>query len=203
MKLSYGKCQFFEIKIEFLGHLISKNRITVDPRKVQTIQNYPLPTNLRELRSFLGLANYYRKFVKDYAKIIHPLIVHLSNDNGRVGKKLSPKFKIQSDENARSAFELIKQKLQEKVELYQPDFSKPFELTTDASNFGIGAVLSQNDNPITFISRSLSFCEQKMATNKRELLAIVWALQSLRNYLYGIADLTIFTDHQPFIFCCQ
>lgn len=94
------------------------------------------------------------------------------------------------------SLETIKQKLCETVELYQPNFNKPFELTTDASNFAIGAVLSQGKNPITFISRTLSQTEQNYATNEKELLAIVWALQKLRNFLYGIADLTIFTDHQ-------
>lgn len=95
-----------------------------------------------------------------------------------------------------NSFELIKQKLCETVELYQPDYNKPFQLTTDASNFAIGAVLSQGKQPITFISRTLSATEQNYATNEKELLAIVWALQKLRNFLYGIADLTIYTDHQ-------
>lgn len=89
--------------------------------------------------------------------------------------------------------------LQEQVELYQPDYSKPFELTTDASNFALGAVLSQNRHPITFISRTLTKTEQNYATNEKEILAIVWALQKLRNYLYGVANLTIHTDHQSLI----
>lgn len=94
------------------------------------------------------------------------------------------------------SFELIKQKMCETVKLYQPNFSKAFELTTDTSNYAIGAVLSQGKHPITFISRTLSATEQNYATNEKELLAIVWALQKLRNFLYGIADLTIYTDHQ-------
>lgn len=110
---------------------------------------------------------------------------------------MSSKIQIHLDENAIHAFNEIKTKLQEQVELFQPDYSKPFELTTDASNFAIGGVLSQNKQPITFISRTLSKREQILAANEKELLAIVWSLKTLRNYLYGIADVTVFTDHQP------
>lgn len=184
------------MEIEFLGHVVSQNRITVDPKKIEAIKNYVLPTTLKQLRSFLGFSGYYRKFIAGYAQIIKPLSIHLGN-HGKVSKKMSSKIKIQFDDAAVDAFNLIKQKLQEQIELFQPNYSKPFELTTDASNFAIGAVLSQNNKPITFISRTLSKAEIKLATNEKELLAIVWALKTLRNYVYGIADLTIFTDHQP------
>lgn len=120
-----------------------------------------------------------------------------SENGGRVSAKSSPKVKIKLDDIAFRAFTTIKSKIQEQIELCQPDFSKPFELTTDASNFAIGAALSQRNKPIIFISRTLTDSEQNLATNEKELLAIVWALNSLRNYLYGIADFTIFTDHQP------
>lgn len=112
----------------------------------------------------------------------------------------SNKIAINLDESALNAFKKIKLLLQEQIELYQPDYSKPFELTTDASNFALGAVLSQNRHPITFISRTLNKTEQNYATNKKEILAIVWALQKLRNYLYGVANLTIYTDHQSLIY---
>jgi len=81
-----------------------------------------------------------------------------------------------------------------------PDYKKPFDLTTDASDYGIGAVLSQNGRPITMISRTLRKREANYATNERELLAIVWALAKLRHYLYGVRDINIFTDHQPLTF---
>lgn len=129
--------------------------------------------------------------------ITKPLTVHLRSENGRIGKKMSSKTKIDLDKPAINAFETVKSKIQEQIELFQPDFSKAFELTTDASNFAIGAVLSQNQKPITFISRTLNKTEQNYATNEKELLAIVWALKNLRNYLYGIVNFTIFTDHQP------
>lgn len=197
MKISSKKSHFFATKTEFLGHVIFHNRITVDEKKVETIKNYPVPITLKELRSFLGLSGYYRKFIYHYAHITKPLTVHLRSDNGRIGAKLSSKIKIDLDTCAIGAFNTIKSKLQEQIELFQPDYSKPFELTTDASNFAIGAVLSQNQKPIIFISRTLNNAEQIYATNEKELLAIVWSLKTLRNYLYGIAEFTIFTDHQP------
>lgn len=196
MKVSGEKSHFFSTSIEFLGHIIKNGRITVDPQKTSTMQNYPVPKTLKELRSFLGLTGYYRRFIRDYAKIAKPLTIHLRGENGLVKKNRSAKIAVVLDEAAINSFELIKQKLCEKVELYQPNFNKPFELTTDASNFAIGAVLSQGKHPITFISRTLSETERNYATNEKELLAIVWALQKLRNFLYGIADLTIYTDHQ-------
>lgn len=196
MKISSEKSHFFTTSIEFLGHIIKNGRITVDPQKTETIQNFPAPKTLKELRSFLGLTGYYRKFIKDYAKILKPLTIHLRGDNGRIGKNYSAKIAIELDEAAIEAIDIIKQKLCEQVELYQPNFNKPFELTTDSSNFAIGAVLSQGKQPITFISRTLNETEQNYATNEKELLAIVWALQKLRNFLYGIADLTIYSDHQ-------
>lgn len=196
MKISSEKSHFFSNTIEFLGHIIKNGRITVDPEKTSAMQNYPVPKTLKELRSFLGLTGYYRRFIRDYAKLAKPLTMHLRGENGQVKKNQSAKIMLTLDQAAIDSFELIKQKLCETVELYQPNFGKPFELTTDASNFAIGAVLSQGKQPITFISRTLSATEQNYATNEKELLAIVWSLQKLRNFLYGIADLTIYTDHQ-------
>lgn len=196
MKISSEKSHFFKNRIEFLGHIIKNGRITVDPQKIEAMQNYPIPKTLKELRSFLGLTGYYRKFIANYAKIVKPLTIHLRGENGQVNKNQSAKITIKLDEAAIDAFDQIKQKLCERVELYQPNFDKPFELTTDSSNFAIGAVLSQGKQPIMFISRTLNQTEQNYATNEKELLAIVWALQKLRNLLYGIANLTIYTDHQ-------
>lgn len=200
MKISSEKSFFFCDKIEFLGHIVSHNRITVDPKKIETITNYLIPKTLRELRGFLGLSGYYRRLIQNYADIVKPLTVYLAIENGRIGRKKSSVTTIQLNDSACKAFDTIKAKLCEQIELFQPDFSKPFELTTDASNVAIGVVLSLNDKPITFISRTLNKTEQRYATNEKELLAIVWSLQTLRNYLYGIAELTIFSDHQPLSF---
>lgn len=200
MKISREKSHFFKESVEYLGHIIKHNRITVDPIKVETIKNYPIPATLKDLRSFLGMASYYRKFIKNFAQIAKPLTIFLRGENGMVSKNLSAKVKLNLDQPAIEAMNVLKNNLMEQVELFQPDFNKPFELTTDASNIAIGAVLSQNKKPINFISRTLNETEQNYSTNEKELLAIVWALQKLRNYLYGIVDLTIYTDHQSLIF---
>lgn len=143
------------------------------------------------------MAGTYRKFKRNYASISKPLSILLRSNYGRIPSKTSPKIPITLDDNAKKSFVEIKEKIRENIELYQPNFSQTFELTTDTSNYAIGAVLSQRGHPITFISRTLTKNEEKYATNEKELLAIVWALITLRNYLYGIAAFTIYTDHQP------
>lgn len=200
MKISDEKSKFFMTKVEFLGHIIANGKIRVDGKKVETIDNYPIPQSLRQLRSFLGLAGYYRKFVRDYAAITKPLTIFLQGENGMISARKSANIRIELDEQAKMAFEKIKEKLKENIELFQPDYKKPFELTTDASNYALGAVLSQLNRPIIFISRTLNKTERNYATNEKEALAIIWALKHLRNYIYGVNDLTIYTDHQPLTF---
>lgn len=197
MRISTEKSFFFHQEIEYLGQVISHGRITVAPTKIQAIQDFKQPQTLRQLRSFLGMAGTYRKYIRGYAAITKPLTILLRSEYGQISSRSSPKTPLTFDNNAEKAFMDIKEKLQENIELFQPDFCKPFELTTDASNHAIGAVLSQQNHPITFISRTLTKTEEKYATNEKELLAIVWALKTLRNYLYGITSFTIYTDHQP------
>lgn len=200
MKISLEKSKFFRKETEFLGYMVSHNIIKTDPQKIKAIVDYPLPINLRELRGFLGLTGYYRKFVNNYAKIAKPLTKYLQGHNGMVSKHMSKKTEIIFDEEATLAFENLKSQLAAKIELTQPDYSKKFVLTTDASDVAIGAVLSQDNKPITFVSKTLNKTERNYATNERELYAIVWALKNLRNYLYGVTNLEIHTDHQPLSF---
>lgn len=123
----------------------------------------------------------------------------LRNDS-HIGKYKSKNTKISFDQSAIEAVNKLKTYLKEQVKLYQPNYKKAFENTTDAFNIAIGALLSQNKNPIYFLSRTLSATEQNYSTNEKELLAIIWLLQKLRNYIYGKADLTIYTDHQSLIY---
>ncbi len=113
---------------------------------------------------------------------------------------MSTKITTQLDDPAVKAFNILKDNLIAQVELVQPDYNKKFTLTTDASDIAIGAVLSQDNKPITFISKSLNKTGQLYGTNKKELLAIVWALKNLRNYLYGVVGIEIQTDHQSLSF---
>lgn len=138
------------------------------------------------LRSFLGPASYYRVFIKDFAVIARPLTNILNGENGSVSKHRSKKIQIEFNETQARAFENLRNILaSEHVILMYPDFKQAFDLTTNASMDGIGAVLSQGRKPITIISRTLKGSKAHYATNEKELLAIVWALEKLQNYLYG------------------
>lgn len=192
MKVQMDKCEFFKEEVNFLGFTISQKGVKTNADKVKAIEKFPIPTTLKELRSFLGLVSYYRRFIRDYAKLAKPLTNLLRGENGRLPKNISNKTKIDLIKDAISAFDKIRRTLaSQDVILAYPDFSKEFKLTTDASNFAIGAVLEQESRPITFISRTLSKTEENYAANEKEMLAIVWALQSLRMYLYGTAKVII------------
>lgn len=198
MKIQLDKCEFLQQEIEFLGFIIGKNGIKTNPKKVQAIAKLPVPKTLKNLRSFLGMSGYYRRFLKDYAKIAKPLTSLLRGEDGRVSKHLSKNKIIELDTEAMNSFNKIKDSLSsQEVILNYPDFNKEFEITTDASNYAIGAVLSQDNKPITFLSRTLTTTEEHYATNEKEMLAIIWALNSLRNFLYGSKKVNIYTDHQP------
>lgn len=198
MKIQLDKCTFFRREVEFLGFVVSREGIRTNPKKVEAILNSPIPRTLRQLRSFLGLSGYYRRFVKGYADIAKPLTELLRGEEGRISKASSNQIPVTLGENAIRAFNELRNALvSQEVLLSYPDFQEEFELTTDASNVALGAVLSQKGKPIAFISRTLSKSEENYATNEREMLAIIWALSSLRNYLYGTRKVIIYTDHQP------
>jgi len=198
------KCGLFKNKVEFLGFVISDKGIETNPDKVGAIANYPTPKTLKELRSFLGLSGYYRRFIRDYAKLAKPLTTLLRGEDGRVSKGASARKPIQLNNDALKTFHKLKNSLiSDEVILHYPDFTKEFVLTTDASDFAIGAVLSQNNRPISFISRTLSQTKEGYETAKKEMLAITWAVNSLRSYLYGGSKVKIYTDHEPLIHDCN
>ena len=182
-----SKCEFFKEQVEYLGHFISKDGISVDKRKIEVIQNWPIPTNISELRSFLGLASYYRKFVPNFSTIASSLTQLLHKDQ-----------KYQWKDEHEKAFKELKQKLTTAPVLLLPDPTKPFSVTSDASDFAIGAVLSQDqgkgDQPIAYESRKLSPAELNYPIHEKELLAIVHALKLWRPYLEG-NQFTVITDH--------
>lgn len=201
MRVSREKSNFFKESVEYLGFIVSRGGIRTCPKKMDTIRNYEQPNTLFNVRSFLGLASYYRCFIKDFASMARPISDILKGENGKVSAGQSKKIPVNFDESQRQAFEKLKEVLtSENVMLLYPDYKKDFDLTTDASSFGLGAVLSQDGKPITMISRTLKDRELNFATNERERLAIVWALKNLRNYLYGVKNLNIFTDHKPLTF---
>lgn len=195
LKVQLDKSEFLHNSVEFLGYIITDEGIKPNEKKIEVIRKYPEPKNLKQLRGFLGMIGYYRRFVKDFAKIAKPLTKLL---RGEGDSKSVRSINLNLDE--KMCFETMKQILTSNDILTYPDFSKPFCLTTDASDYAIGAVLSQgnpgNDRPIHFASRTLNKTEESYSATEKELLAIVWALKAFRGYLYG-QKVKIFTDHQP------
>lgn len=191
LKVQLDKSEFLKKEIAFLGHLVTTEGIKPDPSKIQAITDFPIPRTPKEIKSFLGLLGYYRKFIRDFAKLTKPLTECLKK--GR---------RIDLNDRYLRTFKSCKDILTNDPILQHPDFKKPFVLTTDASNFAIGGVLSQgpigSDKPICYASRTLTDTEINYSTIEKELLAIVWATKYFRPYLFG-RKFTIVTDHKPLI----
>src|SRR6266511_2123677 len=183
----FSKCEIFKQKVEYLGHYISSEGISVDLRKVNAVKEWPMPSNVSELRSFLGLTSYYRKFIKSFSIIAAPLTMLLHKDQP-----------YKWNEAQQLAFDELKRQLTSAPILLLPDPTKPFTVTTDASDIAIGAVLSQDqgrgDQPVAYESRKLSPAEQNYPVHEKELLAIVHAIKLWRTYLEG-QKFTVITDH--------
>lgn len=189
MKIQLDKSEFLKRETAFLGHIVTPEGVKCNPDKIRAIESWPLPRNEKELRGFLGTIGYYRRFIRDFAKIVKPLTVQLKKNE-----------ELRHTKEFVETFEKCKSLLTCSDILQYPDFSKPFLLTTDASNFALGAVLSQGaigkDKPIAFASRTLSKSEENYSTIEKELLAIVWACKYFRPYLFG-NKFTLYTDHKP------
>lgn len=179
------KSQFFQSQMEYLGHIVSSEGIRSDPKKIETIQKWPTPKNVHEVRSFLGLSSFYRKYVKNYSRIALPLTI-------LTRKRTSFCW----SESQQRAFDTLKNILTHAPVLQLPDFAQPFFIVvTDASGSGIGAVLMQNDHPIAFESRKLKPSETNYSVYDKELLAVVHALDIWKHYLMG-SEVLIKTHQQ-------
>jgi hypothetical protein len=188
LKLNREKCYFCKRKLAFLGHVISADGIQPDPGKVDKVKNFPIPTNTTELRGFIGLASYYRRFIQDFATVAEPMNRLLRKDIPYIW-----------NEDCDLAFNQLKERLITSPILIYPDFSKEFLLYTDASYQGLGAVLAQLDDEghehvIAYASRSLVGAETNYAPTEIEGLASVWAIKYFQPYLYG-TYFTLITDH--------
>lgn len=188
LKLKPRKCELFCSSVKYLGHVVSANGVSTDPEKVSAIRTWTPPTNLTELRSFLGATGYYRRFVPQYANIARPLTKLL-------GKGISFTWSPE----AAQAFDTLRQGLMEAPILGYPDPQLPYILDTDASNHAMGAVLSQVqtgvERPIAYYSKTFSTEERNYCVTRRELLAVVKAMAHFRPYLYG-QQFTLRTDHE-------
>lgn len=198
LKVQPDKSEFLKKSVEFLGYVITKDGIKPNPKKIESIEKWPEPKTVKELRSFLGLIGYYRRFVKDFAKIAKPLTNLFRGERDPSSNK-----KITFGDTEKEAFEQLKTILTSSDILTYPSFDKKFLITTDASNYAIGAVLSQGeigkDKPIHFASRTLNRTEENFSATEKEMLAIYWALKVFRNYIYG-QKFVVITDHQPLTF---
>nr|KYP76696.1 Transposon Ty3-I Gag-Pol polyprotein [Cajanus cajan] len=178
-----SKCYFGVTKVEYLGHFITEKGVATDPAKIIAVQQWPLPQSVKQLRGFLGLAGYYRRFVNRYSTIARPLHDMLKKDG------------FSWLEEAKCAFQKLKTQLSNTPVLALPNFSKEFVLEVDASGQGVGAVLMQDRHPIAYISRSFNQQQQALSTYEKELLGVMFAVQKWRHYLLP-KKFTIRTDHQ-------
>lgn len=189
LKLQPEKCKFMQKQVVYLGHLISQSGIKPDPTKVIAVTHFPCPKTQKNIKSFLGLVGYYRKFIFNFAEIAKPLTLLLKKNTD-----------FNWDEKCNLAFETLKSAITSEPILQHPDFSKKFILTTDASGFAISGILSQgeigHDLPIAFISRTLQPAETRYSTTEREMLAIYWSIKQLRPYLLGTSFIAV-CDHRP------
>ena len=196
LKVNLDKTHLMKTEVEFLGYIVGSEGIKPDPSKVKSIEKLLPPTNLKELKSFLGMTSYYRRFIRDYAKVAKPLTNLTRGAHAQVKASQSKKIPITLNDESLKSFNALKSLLISAELLSFPDFEKPFNLTTDASNTALGAVLSQGeigkDRPIAYISFNKT--EENYATNEKEMLAIIWALDNLRNYLYGAKKIRIYTE---------
>ncbi|GKA32626.1 putative reverse transcriptase domain-containing protein [Tanacetum coccineum] len=180
----FSKCEFWIPKVQFLGHVIDSRGIHVDPAKIESIKDWASPKTPTEIRQFLGLAGYYRRFIEGFSKIAKSMT------------KLTQKgIKFDWGEKEENAFQLIKQKLCSAPILALPEGSEDFVVYCDASHKGLGAVLMQREKVIAYASRQLKVHEKNYTTHDLELGSVVFALKIWRHYLYG-TRCTIFTDHK-------
>ena len=188
-QVKMSKCKFFASQVKYLGHILSKDGIQADPAKVKTLVDWQIPTNGTGMLQFLGLANYFRKFIPQFSRIAAPLY-HLT-------KKGVP-FLV--GEETLIAFNAIKQLLVSPPILAFPNPDLPYELISDASLLGCGALLTQENRPIAYFSSKFSSAERNYTTGEQELLGIIKALKEWRCYLEGCNGLTLVTDHNPLTF---
>src|SRR5918912_1106670 len=188
----WSKCEFLKPKMELLGHVVSEDRIQVDPKKVQAVKDWKPLKNVHDVRCFLGMCNYYRRFIERYAHIVAPITKLLRKDT-----------KWKWTESQQKAFDILKERLVAAPVLRKPDFSIPFILTTDASDRMIGAVLSQKDEmgdrPVAYESRRMTKAEENYPIHEKEMLAIIHALKIWRVYLEG-QKFRVNTDHKSLIY---
>ncbi|CAM8953801.1 unnamed protein product [Rhodiola kirilowii] len=185
--LNYEKCHFMVTHGVVLGHIVSKEGIEVDKAKIDVIKTLPYPSTVRDIKSFLGHAGFYRRFIKDFSKKALPLSTLLQKD-----------VPFEFSTECKEAFDELKHALTRTPIIRAPDWSKGFEIMCDASDYAVGAVLGQRDEKkpvvIYYASRTLDPAQRNYSTTEKELLAVVFALEKFRSYLLG-TKVIVYSDH--------
>ena len=181
------KCAFMTQQVTFLGFIVSKDGVSADPEKIRAIVEWPEPRTLHDVRSFHGLATFYRRFIRGFSSITAPII-----DCIKKGAFVWTKA-------AATAFKDLKEHMTRAPVLCLPDFSKVFEVTCDASGVGIGGVLSQESHPIAFFSEKLNDARLRYSTYDKEFYAVIQALRHWRHYLLH-QEFVLFSDHEALKF---
>lgn len=191
LKLNPGKCHLARDHVVFLGHVVSEKGLQPDPRNTEKVRNWPVPQSPSEVRAFVGLCSYYRRFVKDFSKHAAPL-------NQLVGKNVPFVWSTDCD----NSFNYLKGVLSSAPIVTMPEFKVPFKVYTDASKWAVGAVLAQEKEGLEYVvayaSRALNATQRRWSTFDRELWAVVWAVREFRHYI-GLSSFTIITDHRPLL----
>ena len=197
IKIKVKKCTFFKSEVSFLGHIINRQGIKKSPEFIEKVKNYPKPKTITELRQFLGLVNFQRKFIQNCSLITKSL----SSITGQPKRKI-----INWTEEQTNSFNLIKLEIEKEVALSYPDYSEsanPLQLYVDASGTGAGACLMQKQNNINKVIGYTSMCfntaQTRYSTTERELTAIRWGINSFKSFVYGVYFL-LYTDHKPLIY---
>jgi hypothetical protein len=187
LSIKRSKCSFAQQSLEYLGHIISNKGVATDPGKIQAVQAWPTPVNVKQVRGFLGLTGYYRKFIRNYSLISRTL-----------SNLLKKNVVFQWTPTHQAAFDHLKQLMLEAPVLAIPNFQIPFAVETDACKHGVGAVLSQNGLLVAYLSKALGPVAQTMSTYEKECLAILLAVEKWRSYVQH-APFTIITDHRSLV----
>jgi hypothetical protein len=190
---NFKKCEWGRTHLDFLGHVVGADGIRVDPKKTAIVNDWPQPKSVTQIRSFLGLANYFRRFIPGYSTMVAPL-TSLTKKNKSVVHDW--------DDACAAAFAAVKKALVSAPVLTAPDFTEnapTFEVLADASLVGIGAALTQGGRAVAYFSRKLTTAEEKYTTTEQECLAVLCALREWRCYLEGVKFI-VYTDHQPLTF---
>ena len=186
------KCKFERCEVEYLGVIISHNLVKMDPAKIAGVADWPTPTTKKEVQSFLGFINFYRRFIEDFSHHARPLFDLTKNDS---------EFRWLSEEQ--SVFKVLRDRITSAPILALLDNSTPFRVEADSSDFATGAVLSQQStedgkwHPVAFLSKSLSPVERNYEIHDKEMLAIIRALEEWRHFLEGAEhQFEVWTDHK-------